>query len=50
MGIEGLMNLLKNFLFWLKLFSKIDFYCGIFLFLRLGFWMPNSFNLGKNNS
>ncbi len=50
MRIEGLMNLLKNFLFWLKLFNKIDFLLWAFLFLRFGFWMSNSFNLGKNNS
>ncbi|ABH02056.1 hypothetical protein BAPKO_0831 [Borreliella afzelii PKo] len=26
------MSLLKNFLFWLKLFNKISFYCGLFYF------------------
>lgn len=32
MRIEELMSLLKNFLFWLKLFNKIDFYSGLFIF------------------
>ncbi len=48
MKIEGLMNLLKNFLFWLKLFNKINFLLQAF-FKDLVFECQ-IFDLGKNNS
>ncbi len=46
---RGIDELIKEFLFWLKLLVKLILLWA-FLFLRLGFWMPNFFNLGKNNS
>lgn len=45
MRIEELMSLLKNFLFWLKLFNKVDLYCGLFTFKT---WLLDiRFDLGK---